>query len=151
MSNCHHSIALTMYGRSGTSIQNLKNDRPITLWCYAWRRACEWHELASQTQAHGFTHWWGSTLVTRSSCLLLTQCTNILTYSSGLVWRIVHVSHASMVCTNLLSASVQQSLENLCVPTVVMEDLCVRLSLMGYLSIDLTIPWAAQVVATDGA
>ena len=33
----------------------------------------------------------------------------------------------------------------------VMDELCLCLSLFGYLNIDLTRPWAAQVVATDGA
>ena len=37
------------------------------------------------------------------------------------------------------------------VPDGVLDELCVCVSLMGYLNVDLTRPWAAQVVATDGA
>ena len=37
------------------------------------------------------------------------------------------------------------------VPTLVMDELCVVMSLVGYLSIALTRPWAANVFATDGS
>ena len=37
------------------------------------------------------------------------------------------------------------------VPVIEMDELFVGVSLMGLLNIDLTRPWAAQVVATDGA
>ena len=37
------------------------------------------------------------------------------------------------------------------VPMQVMDELCVCLSLFAYLNVDLTRPWAPQVVATDGA
>ena len=37
------------------------------------------------------------------------------------------------------------------VPPTIIDELSVCVALMGYLNIDLTRPWAAQVVATDGA
>ena len=37
------------------------------------------------------------------------------------------------------------------VPAPVLDELCVGISLFGYLSIDLTRPWSANVFATDGS